>query len=65
MILHRQVTKTKELRMLQVIKHIHKCSGGKFNNFPLQKVFNESDFFRKEKQKLLIKLLKPQLKAQF
>jgi hypothetical protein len=51
MTLHRQQTKIEELRMLQVNKHLHKCSGGKFNISPLYKILNESDSFREKKRK--------------
>jgi hypothetical protein len=63
--LHRQQTNTESLRFLKVNKHLHECSGGKFNIFPLYKVLKIDDHFRDEKELFLISILKPQLNSSY
>ena len=63
MTVHRQQTKDPSLRVLKVNKHVHSCSDGKFNIFPIYSVSNSNDSLLEEKEKLFINILKPSLNA--
>ena len=60
---HRQQTRTQELRLLKVNKHFHECSGGKFKIFPIYKLYGCTDSMRDQKELHFIKMLKPGLNA--
>ena len=60
---HRQQTKSDELRFLKVNKHFHTCSHNEFLVFPLYKVFSDNNVVVEEKEKCLIKLLNPPLNS--
>ena len=61
MTVHRQQTRNKEVRFLNVNKHFHECSNNQFIVFPLYKVNSSKDSFREEKELCLIRLLQPPL----
>ena len=61
MTVHRQQTNHEELTILSVNRHFRHCSGGDFMIFPLYKVNSTDDLLRKQKEKLFINILKPNL----
>ena len=63
MTVHRQQTNDPNLRILNVKKHFHLCSGGRFTIFPIYRVSNSNDSMLDEKEKLFIKFLQPSLNA--
>ena len=63
MTVHRQQTRTDDLRLLKVNKHFHQCSGGRFNIFPIYKVLGGNDFIRDQRESYFIKTLHPTLNA--
>jgi len=63
MTVHRQHTKTDELRFLYVNQHFHNCSGNEFLVFPLYKVFPENSKLLDQKERCMITLLKPKLNS--
>ena len=63
MTVHRQQTNDPNLRILNVNKHFHSCSGRRFTIFPIYMVSNSNDSMLDEKEKLFIKILQPSLNA--
>ena len=60
MTVHRQQTNHEDLTIIRANEHFSRCSGGKFDIFPLYIVFGNA-FYRKEKERLFINILKPSL----